>query len=163
MTELTRTPEQMQALRQRVITIAGLLTSIVILAGLVFLRPHDHSSHSHDDIPETVISASDLESEYGIRIRLIGVTAAGGMVDFRYRVVDQAKAEQLLGDPDNMPFLIVGDGDRILHMPGDMHGGGAVQERLYFILYPNTQNAVTPGTPISVAFGDFRIESIPAQ
>lgn len=49
---------------------------------------------------------SATESRYGIQITQIGLTAAGGLVDFRFKVLDAAKARQLLGDPANAPVLI---------------------------------------------------------
>src|SRR5690606_16618443 len=35
-----------------------------------------------------VLTAQGMEDEFGIRVRLIGVTAGGGLIDLRYKVVD---------------------------------------------------------------------------
>ncbi len=43
-----------------------------------------------------VVSATDLEQEYGIKVNLVAVTATGGLVDLRFMVVDKEKAAHAL-------------------------------------------------------------------
>ena len=51
---------------------------------------------------DRLIAAADpvqeLEERYGIRITLIGITAGGGMIDFRYKVIDADKATNWIKD-----------------------------------------------------------------
>jgi hypothetical protein len=106
----------------------------------------------------------ELEERYGIRITLIGVTAAGGMVDFRFRVLDANKAIALTKDHTLMPVLNVQNTDTRLAMPGGgMHSMTLQDGKVYYILFGNPKGEVKPGTPISVAFGDMQLEAIQAQ
>lgn len=113
----------------------------------------------------SVISAASLEDEYGIHVNLLAVTAAGGMVDLRLKIVDAAKAEKLLGDLANFPALRVGDGAVTLEAPEDSHQ--AVQNlrdgSLVVLLFPNSQSAVSPGTAVSVMFGDLQLAPMEAM
>lgn len=128
-------------------------------------------------IPDTVITAQRLEEEYGIRLTLVAVTAAGGMVDVRYRIIDPEKASQLV-DPDDggiMPMLHVQDElctdtgpyaqyAEILLMPDShMRTQQLVADRMYFTLIPNTRGVVRRGTSVMVVFGDVAIEPLPAR
>ncbi len=56
-----------------------------------------------------LVTNEGLEAAYGIRITLLGVTAAGGMIDFRYEVVDPEKANPVIHDIDLFPKLVVED------------------------------------------------------
>ncbi len=110
----------------------------------------------------TSITATTLEEEYGIHINLLAVTAAGGMVDLRMKIVDAAKATEFFSTPANFPVLRVGDGAVTLEAPEDsrqavlnLHDGSLV-----VLLYPNTQGAVTPGDAVTVVFGDLALEPI---
>jgi|WetSurMetagenome_2_1015567.scaffolds.fasta_scaffold200851_2 hypothetical protein len=105
----------------------------------------------------------ELEERFGIRVTLIGVTAAGGMVDFRFKVLDQEKARVLTQEHDLMPVLNVQNTDTRLAMPGGMHSMTLQNGKVYYILFGNPKGEVKPGTPISVAFGDMQLEAIQAQ
>ena len=54
----------------------------------------------------TLVTAKGMAARYGIDVTLIGVTAAGGLVDFRYQVVDPDKADPIIHDLDLFPKLI---------------------------------------------------------
>jgi hypothetical protein len=106
----------------------------------------------------------EVEERYGIRVTLIGVTAAGGMVDFRFKVLDQEKARVLTKEHDLMPVLSVQNTDTRLAMPGGgMHSMTLQNGKVYYLLFGNSKGTVKPGTPISVAFGEMQLKPIPAQ
>jgi hypothetical protein len=112
-----------------------------------------------------VIPVSQLEAQYGLHVNLIAVTAAGGMVDLRLKVLDAAKAGQLLKDRASMPVLFVADGGVTLK-PSDETAEGELSLKdgqIGFTLFPNTGNAVKAGTPVSLVFGDMQVEPIIAQ
>lgn len=109
-----------------------------------------------------MISARELEELYGVRVTLIGVTAGGGLVDLRFKILDAQKAMRLLEDHDNMPALIPEGSDVRLGIPG-VHGAEYQTGRVYYMLYGNANGIVQPGKPVSVAFGNIVLEPINAQ
>jgi hypothetical protein len=113
--------------------------------------------------PAHFAAMPELEERYGIRVMLIGVTAAGGMVDFRFKVLDQDKARVLTQEHNLMPVLNVQNTDTRLAMPSGMHSMTLQNGKVYYVLFGNSKGTVKPGTPISVAFGDMQLEPILAQ
>lgn len=110
-----------------------------------------------------VLTVQGLEDEFGIRLRLIGVTASGGLIDLRYKVVDLEKALPLLGSHETMPELVdEASGKRLVAPEGVMHHGD-LEERVYFMHYPNGGNKIKPGSLVSVVMGDITVEGIAAQ
>jgi len=111
-----------------------------------------------------LLSQAALEEQYGLQVRLIGVTGGGGLVDFRLKMVDAEKARQFLQNPDNLPLsLITAEGTEMLaadSMDDDItwEDGG-----ILFILLPNSVGEIQPGSPITIKFGDLQLEPIPAQ
>ena len=113
-----------------------------------------------------VISQSTLEDQYGLRVNLVAVTALGGMVDLRLKIIDGDKAKMLLEDQANFPALYVGDANITLNVPAEDKS----QEIRFdddgnlFLLFPNSGNAVKPGTAVNVLFGNtVMLESMEAR
>jgi hypothetical protein len=99
----------------------------------------------------------------GIQIAQVGLTAQGGMVDVRFKVLDAAKAKALLGNPANAPMLIAGN-QPPLHPPHHaLKGARFAPGQVFYILYPNARGAVQPGVEVSVAMGDARLGPVKAQ
>ena len=111
----------------------------------------------------TVVPASVLEERYGIRVTLLAVTAAGGIVDFRFRVVDAEKARRWITYLKLSPDLVVEGAGVTLEGPAEVRVGEIVANRIYWLLFPNTRGVVTPGTPVSVRIGELQLEPIIAQ
>lgn len=113
----------------------------------------------------TLVTAEGLAARYGINITLIGVTAAGGLIDFRYQVVDPDKANAVIHDLDLYPVLIVEDTGETLGLRSLPHSHGAVLELggTYFFLLPNANNAVHPGSMLTLVMGDVRLEHVVVQ
>jgi hypothetical protein len=108
------------------------------------------------------ISQSVLEEKYGLRVNLLAVTAAGGMVDLRLKMLDGEKARLLLQDKQNFPALYVNDNRVTLNASEDdksqeikfENNGGL------YLLFPNNGNAVKPGSTVIIEFGDVQLEPI---
>ena len=110
------------------------------------------------------VPLEEIEERYGIRPTLIGVTAAGGLVDFRFKVLDAEKARILTKDHSLMPVLTVQNTGTRLALPGGgMHSMTFYNDKVYYILFGNPKGEVKPGTPIAVAFGDIQVGPILAQ
>jgi hypothetical protein len=126
----------------------------------VAVQPATSSPSATGLAPDSV-----LAERYGVQVTLIGITAAGGVIDFRYRVVDPDKANQWLKDPKLMPDLVVEDSGAILTHPED-----AMKEtrdvkagEVHYMLYPNNGNVVKPGAQVSVTIGDAHFGPYTAQ
>ncbi len=109
------------------------------------------------------LTESELEEEYGLRVRLLAVTAGGGMIDLRLKVVDAEKALQLLGPGQSMPQLVVEGSGAILQAPPVDQELKLEDSTIVFGLYPNSQHAVDPGSTVLVQFGSLLLEPIIAQ
>lgn len=108
--------------------------------------------------------AAQFEEEHGLSVHLIGVTAGGGMIDFRLKIRDEEKARRFLEDEDNLPRLIAADSGKALAgaegLDNDIHWE---QGGILFILFSNNGGLIKQDTPVIVEFGDVRLEPILAQ
>jgi hypothetical protein len=152
--------------RFRFLLLYGFFAIIIIIMLVGFLAYQGWSSRSSATSLTEVgyASASVLEERYGIRVTLIGVTAAGGMVDFRFLVLDPQKALQLYNDPVKMPKLIAVEKGIPITVPReDKQIDELVAGRVYFILFPNPGGVVKPGMPVSVVIDELHLEPILAK
>lgn len=110
------------------------------------------------------LSAEAFAAATGIQIKLIGVSGGGGIVDFRYKVVDAEKATGLLHDPANAPVLLVEDGrGTTLRSDPAAYNIEFVDGSSYFVFYANSQSVIKPGTQVTAVIGDYRLKHITAQ
>jgi hypothetical protein len=111
------------------------------------------------------ISQETLKDEYGVELRLIGRTNLGGNLDFRLFILDAQKAEKLLGqDHSTLPVLLVEGSNLRLIAPEQHHHHTDLNDGdIYYLMYPNPGSVVRAGTPVSVEFGNLRLEPVPVQ
>lgn len=114
--------------------------------------------------PAHVLPApSVLETQTGIQVTQVGLTAQGGLVDVRFRVLDATKVRALLGDPANVPTLIAGDKPPLMAPHHALKGARFAKGQVFYILYPNVRGAVQAGAPVTVAMGPVRLGPVTAQ
>lgn len=113
----------------------------------------------------TVVPTSPaIEAKWGVRVTQIGVTADGGMVDFRFVVLDPDKALTMMQNVDDLPVLIAEDSGTLINSTAAMatrHDLNAGQT--YFLLYRNTEGAIRPGTSVTVKFGNLALQHVIAR
>lgn len=112
-----------------------------------------------------VVDAATLEDRWGIQVTLVGVSADGGLVDFRYIVVDPDKALAMLDDINNRPVLVDETTNTIL-LPApspSSHRGKPFPGQTFILLYPNPSGVVQVGSRVSVIIGDIRLEHFVAK
>ncbi|MEW6402905.1 MAG: hypothetical protein AB1649_13980 [Chloroflexota bacterium] len=142
----------------------ALMLSVLLVAfGSYRLGSLSSGKHSEHPLPETILTAQDLEDEYGIRLTLVGLTAAGGLVDVRYYVIDPVKAAKLAGEDGIMPLVHVEGSDVVLMPDHHMRTQKLIADRMYFSLIPNAGNVVKRGTSVIVVFGDVAVEPVITQ
>ena len=160
---LTTTPADIQPAAARTWRVAGWAAVLVLLAGLagwlILTQGPGMLARSRPGLsPEAFAEAT------GIQIHLIGVSGGGGIVDFRYKVVDAAKAADLLHDPANAPVLLIEDG-RGTTLRADPAAFNVTFEdgSTYFVFYVNSQSVVKRGTQVTAVIGDYRLKHLTAQ
>jgi hypothetical protein len=136
---------------------------LVILLVVAIYVNNTYRAFQPASLPEDTVSISQgvLEEKYGLHVNLVAVTAAGGLVDLRLKVLDGEKAKLLLADEKNFPSLFLENG-MILNAPADIKSqkieftsGGII-----FIIYPNSGNVVKPGSPVTIILGETALEPI---
>jgi len=114
--------------------------------------------------PETV----SIEERWGVKIESIRTSAAGNLVDFRYRVLDPEKALPLV-DRTKKPYLIdqatgaalvVPDTAKVGPLRATEKFGNPKEGRVYFVLFGNPGGFVKPGNRVTVVIGEFRAEDL---
>lgn len=152
-------------LSQKRLIVFAALALVLLVGGFIAWRVVSARITDPGLAAGATISASAFEEQYGLRVRLIGVTAGGGMIDFRLKVTDAEKASAFLLDPERVPKLIVpSSGVTIAGPPEPDHHARIENGSVYFLLLPNSGGAIQPGTPVIVSFGDVQLdEPIPAQ
>lgn len=112
-----------------------------------------------------LVDTQQFAAYTGVNLTLLGVTAQGGMIEFRYQVVDPDKASLLLHQDDRRPILVAEDSGVTLAMlsrphnhKADLKAGGT-----YFFMMANTRNAIHDGTKVTVIVGGIRLEHVVAR
>lgn len=112
----------------------------------------------------TLVTAEGMAARYGIKVDLIGVTASGGLIEFRYQVVDPDKADRMIHDLKLRPIIVVEDtGATLVISTPHVHGANFQLGGTYFFLLANARNAIHHGSRVTLVMGDARVEHIVAQ
>jgi hypothetical protein len=113
--------------------------------------------------------AKAVEKKLGIQIRGLRMSAAGFMLDFRYRVVDPAKAKPLL-DPKNRPYLEDGKGARLGVVSSPKIGairsitrGTPRMDADYAVLFGNPGGYLKQGSLVTMVIGDQKIGDLTVE
>ncbi|MBU0943674.1 MAG: hypothetical protein KJ804_07375 [Proteobacteria bacterium] len=112
--------------------------------------------------------ANEIQEKWGIEITSLRLSAAGHMLDFRYRVLDSKKAETLFVRA-NKPYLIDQKSTKVLAVPsmgkvGPLRTSNKPQEgRIYWMFFGNSGGLVRAGDKVTVVIGDFRVENLLVQ
>ena len=137
---------------------------IIGIFGIFFIGQSDYLQTKAASNNDTMsISREALLNDYGFKVRLIGVTAAGGLIDVRFKVLDKDKAAALLNNPDTFPELIAEDGNLIKVPVESIEEMHLEDDGIVFMLFPNTGGIVTPGSSVNIRFGNIVLEPILAQ
>lgn len=148
--------------RRRVIVV--LLVLALVAAGWSGKRWYDHI-RSDVRYGTTLVTSDGMAARYGIHVDLLAVTAAGGIIELRYQVVDPDKAAPLIHDIAASPKLInEGSGATIvMSSPHHHHGNELDLGATYFFLMANTNQALHPGDLATLVIGDARMEHIQVE
>jgi hypothetical protein len=109
----------------------------------------------------TVVTADGFAARTGIRVDLVAVTAAGGLIEFRYQVVDPDKAVAMIHDTSVHPALVVeGTGQTLVLASPHRHSADMQLGGTYYFLIANAHNALHDGSSVTLVMGDARLEHL---
>jgi len=113
------------------------------------------------NIQQSEKQKKELSEKWGIELVAMRSTAAGHMVDFRYKVLDAEKAVPLFRR-QTKPYLIHQESGKALAVPntaklGSLRNSNTPQAgRTYWMFFGNHHRLVQKGDKVTVAIGDFR-------
>ncbi len=153
-----------------VISVALVLAIAMILSGCASKSGGGYSSGEDRMAPATVQPAQGAEGMLGIRMEGLRLSAAGYIIDFRYRVLDPERAAPLLNRKIR-PYLLDEASGAQLGVPdtaklGQLRTTGrnkVTAEQDYFILFANPGRFVQAGNKMTLVMGDLRIENLVVQ
>jgi hypothetical protein len=115
-----------------------------------------------------------LEREWGIKLLSLRVTAAGYVLDFRYKVLDPKKAAPIVQRQFSpTPYVVVERSGAKLGVPftdkaGSLRSSVETPEQIkrgrnYTALFANPGQYVKPGEKVTIVFGGFKAEHVTVQ
>jgi len=114
----------------------------------------------------TPLGAVEMLERWGVEVVGVHMTAAGHMVDFRYRVIDPAKARPLLDRKYHAELIDQATG-QVLGVPHAAKIGTLRQNsttprsgRVAYALFANPRKLVQPGRLVTVRIGEFAVEDL---
>lgn len=140
---------------------------LVIIALITVVTFADRAYCAGEQAP-TGPDVQQLREKWGIEPVSLRLTAAGYMVDFRYRVTDPKKAEPFFY-ARSKPVLIDQASGKKLSVPVAPKVGALRQKtnkpevsRIYFVLFGNS-GVVKAGNKVTLIIGDIRIEDLTVE
>ncbi|MFZ5906609.1 MAG: hypothetical protein ACOYVJ_04280 [Nitrospirota bacterium] len=148
---------------KRIIRLLVVLFSVLFLA--VPSYAEDKGEPGGECSADKSESQNETEARWGIQVKSVRLTAAGYMLDFRYRVTDSEKASSILNRQEKATLLHQESGT-MMHVPrtrlGPMRQTSVkpAEDRDYLIFFANRNGMVKPGDKITVMIGDFKAEDL---
>jgi len=109
-----------------------------------------------------------MKREWGIEIMYVRQTAAGYMLEFRYKVVDAEKAKALF-ERQTKPMLTHTETGAKLIVPTPAKTGALrnsnppKDDHTYWMFFANPGQLVKPGQHVNIEIGDFVAENLLVQ
>jgi hypothetical protein len=141
----------------------------LFLAGAIAM-PVASGKANASEAPDMPAPHSEIENRLGIEIMGLRRSAAGYMLDFRYRLIDPAKAAPLLDRKLN-PYLLDEASGAQLGVPmapkvGQLRPTSrnkVIPGRNYYILFANPGGFLKSGSQVALMLGDLKIEHLTVQ
>jgi plasmid stabilization system protein ParE len=122
------------------------------------------------EAPDMPTPRSEIEDQLGIKIVGLRRSSAGYMLDFRYRLLDPAKAASLL-DRKIRPYLLDEATGAQLGVPDAPKVGqlrptsrnNVIPGRNYYILFANPGRYLKAGSKVTLIAGDTRISQLTVE
>lgn len=123
------------------------------------------------EAPAEQPAATSLEEEWGIRVEGLRLSAAGSMLDFRYRVLDANKAAPLLNgklqprllDEAHGALLGVPEAPVLGRIRQTARNNSIMLNRTYFIMFGNPGKVLQSGDKVTLQLGQVKITDLFVQ
>jgi hypothetical protein len=145
------------------------LTLFFLLIIVVILSPAFGEEDNKGDGNAVKDGHAVLRDKWGIEIVRLKLTAAGHILDLRYRVIDPVKSFPVF-DTKIKPVLIDEQTGRDLSIYTAPRIGGMRQKarrpeagRVYFILFNNPGDLVKEGNKVTLKIEDMKVQHIPVE
>ncbi|MEO5573967.1 MAG: hypothetical protein ABIR48_05745 [Gammaproteobacteria bacterium] len=149
----------------------GYIAALIAAAGIiaaVLLYGHTPTVSPHTTIAVQT-SPTPAAAKLGVEITALRLSAAGYMLDLRYRIVDIKKAAALL-DRKIAPYLIEQASGAKLMVPNTPKLGPLRQtrkpannRRTNFIFFANPGRFIKAGDKVSLVVGDTKIDNLTVE
>ena len=142
----------------------GVFKFMIIAIALLLLVSFQATGDATTPPPQQV-AAPNMAQQWGIEVVALRTAMAGNMLDFRYKVLDSAKAASLF-KRENKPYLIHLASGKVLAVPvtaklGPLRSSNKPQEgRTYWMFFGNQMKLVHKGDKVTVVIGEFRVENL---
>lgn len=109
-----------------------------------------------------------LKRRWGVEVMYVRETAAGHMLEFRYRVLDAAKAKPLF-ERQTKPVLTHAETGAKLIVPSPPTTGALrnsnppIAGRVYWMFFSNPGKLVRPGQHVNIEIGEFHVDGLVVQ
>jgi hypothetical protein len=148
----------------------GWLAGLCLAAGLQ-LSGCANAPAASAGLPQVQPTVPLVESEFGIRIDGLRLSAAGSMLDFRYRVLDPEKAALILNgkvqpylqDSTHNAKLGVPDTPVLGRLRQTARNDNILMDRTYFIMFGNPGKALHSGDKVTLLLDKVRITELTVQ
>ncbi len=117
-------------------------------------------------VPRSQAGITFYARHFGVDELAVRYTASGSLLEFRYRVIDPAKA-RILGDAKAAPELVYQKTGVHLSVPeveqvGTLRQMGSLQAgRVYWVMFPNPGKSIKPGDRVDINIGaSFRVSGL---
>ncbi|RMH14197.1 MAG: hypothetical protein D6698_13045 [Gammaproteobacteria bacterium] len=161
--------------------LARLLSGLVLFMGLV-ISSHALASGKHDDKgtghasgsvaavskPAKVPWKGYIKRQWGVEVLYVRRTAAGYMLEFRYRVLDPKKAKPLIVRKTK-PVMTHHESGAKLVVPAPETTGpmrntfNQVAGQTYWMFFSNPAKLVKPGDHVDIRIGKFEVKGLVVQ
>ena len=109
-----------------------------------------------------------MKRQWGVEVLYVRPTAAGYMLEFRYKVLDAAKARPLF-ERQTKPLLTHAESGARLIVPTPAKTGALrnsnppLAGRTYWMFFANPGRLVQPGDHVDIDIGEFRVAGLIVQ
>ena len=157
------------AIRKLILPVAG-LAALLLVGGCQTAATEQHRpTPATAEKPAAAETGSRVYEDFGIEVIAIRTTAAGSMLDFRFKVLDKEKAMPFFRK-DLKPHLVDEKSGAVLQVPVPAKGGpmrptsrDPREGITYFMLFANPGSFVQAGNPVTLVIGDLRVENLVVQ